>query len=87
MSLKNKKYTEVSKRIENSFAYMLEEMLFNIMPSDELMKEYLSAETIAKFNSFYDALNEEAGHMKCDVLEDFYIVECGKNFADNGENI
>lgn len=82
MSLRDKKYTQVSHRIENNFAYMLEEMLFYIMPSNELMKEYLKDETVAKFNSFYDALSDEAGHIRCDEFEGSYIMEYGKNFVN-----
>ena len=81
--MKNAKRIEVSKKIDNYVAYMIEYAMTAYMPSREHLKRHLSKETIQKYDEFMDSLCNDVGHLSCYEFTDDYIIECGYDYADS----
>ncbi len=81
-NIKNKNKIYVSKEITNNSAYMVEYFLCYFMPSNEILREIFSTNTLEKYHSFMEALNTEADHLQCDEFTNERIIECGFNFED-----
>lgn len=65
-----------SKIINNTSAYQLECSIYDVW-NNYSMDRVCSKKTIDLYYKFMDSLNDDVGHLKCDVIEDVYIVEKG----------
>lgn len=71
----------LSKRIDNYTLYFFTE-LFDELKSLVIGDERLSQETRDMLRQLSRNLHRDIGHLKCDVMDNFYIVEEGFNYDD-----
>lgn len=72
------KRIEITKRIDNISAYIMENIFVDIWASKANCAG-LSRDTVDKYYSFMDSLHRDIVHIKCDTITNEYIIECGYN--------
>lgn len=71
----------LSKRIDNYSLYFFTEM-FDELKSLVILDGRLSEEARDLMRQLSRQLHKDIGHLQCDVMDHFYIVEEGFNFND-----